>query len=306
MSKKVLVMMGGFSSEREVSLVSGQGIAEALKKKGYEVIPHDLNDVRKFIDVLREEKPDVVFNALHGNWGEDGEIQGFLDVLQIPYTHSGMRASAIGMDKSVTKKICIAHGIKVPFGEKTTYGEFKSEGTMITMPYVVKPVCDGSSVGVFIVETEDDLNNVHYDSDDELILIEKYIAGRELTCAVFEGKALAVTELRPKVDFYDYEAKYTSGMTEHILPAELPEDITATCMRYAERLHNKLDCNTLSRCDFRYNQEDGVVLLEINTNPGMTPLSLVPEQAKYCGISYEELCVKLVENATCRKLPKVY
>lgn len=305
MSKKVLVMMGGFSSEREVSLVSGRGVAEALKEKGYDVIPYDLKDVSDFIRVLQEEKPDVVFNALHGNWGEDGEIQGFLDIMQIPYTHSGMRTSVIGMDKSITKKVCLAHGIKVPFGEKTTFGEFKNNGTMITMPYVIKPVCDGSSVGVFIVKSEEDLKNVAYNNEDEEILIEKFICGRELTCAVWDGEALAVTELCPKVDFYDYKAKYTNGMTEHVLPADLPEDVTSTCMRYAERLHKKLGCNTVSRCDFRYNPDDGVVLLEINTAPGMTPLSLVPEQAKYRGISYADLCSRLTENAACRKLPKI-
>lgn len=298
-------MMGGFSSEREVSLVSGRGVVEALKEKGYEVVPHDLKDIPEFIRVLQKEKPDVVFNALHGNWGEDGEIQGFLDMLQVPYTHSGMRASAIGMDKSITKKVCLAHGIKVPFGEKTTYREFKENGTMITMPYVLKPVSDGSSVGVFIIKSEEDLKNVHYDNDDDQILIEKFIDGRELTCAVLDGKALAVTELRAKVEFYNYEAKYTNGVTEHILPAPIPDDVAATCMRYAERLHQKLGCNTVSRCDFRYNPDDGVVLLEINTAPGLTSLSLVPEQAKFRGISYAELCAKLVENAACRKLPKI-
>lgn len=305
MSKKVLVMMGGFSSEREVSLISGQGVVKALKEKGYDVVPHDLKDTVEFINVLQTEKPDVVFNALHGNWGEDGEIQGFLDMLQIPYTHSGMRASVIGMDKSMTKKVCLAHGIKVALDEKMTFRSFKQKGTMVAMPYVVKPVSDGSSVGVFIVKSEQDLQAVHYDREETEILIEKFIDGRELTCAVLEGKALAVTELRAKVDFYNYEAKYTNGMTEHLLPAALPEEVTATCMRYAEKLHEKLGCNMVSRCDFRYNPEDGVVLLEINTAPGLTPLSLVPEQAKYCGIDYASLCEKLVEGASCRKLPIV-
>lgn len=305
MSKKVLVMMGGFSSEREVSLVSGKGIAEALREKGYEVIPYDLKDAAEFIKVLQNEKPDVVFNALHGNWGEDGEVQGFLDMLQIPYTHSGVKPLAVSMDKNLTKLFAKSNGIKIADDEKTTYAAFKKNGTSLKMPYVVKPVSDGSSVGVFIVKSEDDLKNVFYDDDDKEILVEKFISGRELTCAVFDGKALAVTELRPKVDFYDYKAKYTNGMTEHVLPAELPEEVTATCMHYAERLHEKLGCNMVSRCDFRYNPDDGVVLLEINTAPGMTPLSLVPEQAKYRGISYADLCSRLVENAACRKLPKI-
>lgn len=304
MSKKVLVMMGGFSSEREVSLVSGQGVVEALKSKNYEVVPHDLKDARRFIMVLEQEKPDAVFNALHGNWGEDGEIQGFLDMMQIPYTHSGLKASVIGMDKTMTKKIAAENGIKVAVGQKMTFGDFKKNGTNIAVPYVVKPVCDGSSVGVYIVKTTADLSNVVYDSEDTQILIEKYIAGRELTCAVLDGKALAVTELRAKTGFYDYQAKYTNGMTEHILPAELPPEVERTCKNYAERLHAALECNTVSRCDFRYNEEDGVVLLEINTAPGLTPLSLVPEQAKYCGISYSDLCEKLVEKASCRKLSK--
>lgn len=305
MSKKVLVMMGGFSSEREVSLVSGEGVVNALKEKGYDVIAFDLKDPKAFVDTLNTQKPDVIFNALHGNWGEDGEIQGFLDVMQIPYTHSGLRASAIGMDKEITKKVCAANGIKVPLGEKSSYGNFKKNGTIISMPYVIKPVADGSSVGVFIIKSLEDLEIVHYEDDNTPILIEKYIDGKELTTAVLDGKALAVTELRAKVDFYDYNAKYTTGMTEHVLPADLPEGATATCLRYAEKLHKILGCNTVSRCDFRYNEKDGVVLLEINTNPGLTPLSLVPEQAKYCGISYADLCATLVENAQCRKLPKI-
>lgn len=306
MSKKVLVMTGGFSAEREVSLVSGQGVVEALKEKGYDVVSHDLKNIPEFIRVLQKEKPDAVFNALHGNWGEDGEIQGFLDMLQVPYTHSGMRASAIGMDKFLTKLLAKSNGIKIADDEKMTYASFKKNGPSLDMPYVVKPVADGSSVGVFIIRSEDDLKKVHYESDDEPILIEKYIEGRELTCAVLDGKALAVTELCAKAEFYNYEAKYTNGVTTHILPAQIPEDVEAVCMRYAECLHQKLGCNTVSRCDFRYNPEDGVVLLEINTAPGLTPLSLVPEQAKYRGISYGELCAKLVENAACRKLPDVF
>lgn len=302
MQKKVLVVMGGFSSEREVSLVSGKGVCDALTQKGYNVIPFTLNNVYEFIEVLKKEKPDAVFNALHGNWGEDGEIQALLDLLQIPYTHSGMKASVLGMDKALTKLVCERYGIKVAKGEEKTFGEYKKFGTQIKIPYVVKPASDGSSVGVFIVKNEEDAKKVFYEDDAKEIIIEEFIDGHELTCAVLNGKALAVTEMQAKCSFYDYTAKYTDGMTMHVLPAPIPENATKTCMAYAEKLHQKLGCKMLSRCDFRYNEKDGVVLLEINTAPGMTPLSLVPEQAKYCGISYADLCAQLVENAECRHL----
>lgn len=184
--------MGGFSAEREVSLVSGQGAAEALRSCGYEVVAHDLRDVREFIRVLEAEKPDAVFNALHGNWGEDGEIQGLLDLLQVPYTHSGLSASALGMDKFLTKEICRGLGIKVANGERMTVRAFRERATDLPMPYVVKPVSDGSSVGVFIVHSAADLEQVHYDDDGLEVLAERYVPGRELTCAVIGGKAYAV------------------------------------------------------------------------------------------------------------------
>ena len=302
MTKKVLVMMGGFSAERDVSLVSGKGVAEALRKKGYDVLEHDLKDVRVFLNVLSQEKPDVVFNALHGNWGEDGEIQGLLDLLQIPYTHSGLLASAVGMHKDITKKICEDIGIKVARGQKMRVADFFEKKNSIAFPFVVKPVCDGSSVGVYIIKKEDDLKNVLYPNPDTEVLVEDFIEGKELTCMCLDGKAYVVTEMRPKTQFYDYDAKYTDGMTEHVLPADIPEEAASLCKEYAEKLHKALGCNTVSRCDFRYNPKDGVVFLEINTHPGMTPLSLVPEQARFVGISYEDLCAKFVENATCRKL----
>lgn len=302
MVKKVLVVMGGFSSEREVSLISGQGVFEALKTLSYDVIAYDLTDVNDFIDTLRREKPDVVFNALHGNFGEDGTIQGFLDLMQIPYTHSGLKASAIGMDKDLTKEIAQRVGVKVAKSEKMTVREFFSQGTTIPMPYVLKPVSDGSSVGVYIVHNEDDLKRVAYMDDNLDVLVEQYIEGREFTAMVLEGKSYVVTELVTKLEFYDYQAKYTNGMTEHVLPAKVEPDVAATCLRYAEDVHFALGCNMISRSDFRYNPQDGVVFLEINTNPGLTPLSLVPEQAKYVGISYEQLCHKLVESAACHKM----
>ncbi len=304
MSKKVLVLSGGFSAEREVSLVSGSKAAEALRSCGYRVIEHDLADVPAFIRVLEQEKPDVVFNALHGNWGEDGEIQGLLDLLQIPYTHSGLKASAIGMDKELTKLVCRSLGLKVAADEKTTLYDFRDKGTSMAMPYVIKPVCDGSSVGVYIIRTPADLAAIDYSGGDHEILVEKYIEGRELTVAVLNGRALTVTEMRPKSGFYDYKAKYTEGMTDHIIPAEIPAAAFDTALRYAERLHRALGCNTVSRTDMRYNEKDGLVVLEINTNPGLTPLSLVPEQFKHTGGSYEELCRILVENARCRKMSR--
>lgn len=302
MTKKVMVLMGGFSSEREVSQNSGKAVAEALRKKGYNVIEHNLTDSKKLIDELNSEKPDVVFNALHGNWGEDGTIPALLDLLQIPYTHSGMTASCIGMNKYLTKLIAEEAGIKTAFGSKMTAKEFISIGATLPRPFVVKPVSDGSSVGVFIVEKPEDIFKIRYNDPTMELLVEKYIAGLELTVMCYQGKAHVVTEMRALEGFYNYTNKYTSGKTEHILPAPLPKDVQKTCLNYAETIHNRLGCKTVSRSDFRYNPEDGVVFLEINTHPGMTNLSLVPEQAKYIGVSYEDLCATLVEEAGCRPL----
>lgn len=300
MSKKVLVLKGGFSAEREVSLVTGDGVEKALGHKGYEVISFDLTNVWDLIAFIQREKPDVVFNALHGNWGEDGEIQAFFDMLQIPYTHSGMKASLLGMDKVLTRLKAQECGIKVAEAQKFTFAEYKNKGTDINFPYVLKPVADGSSVGVFIVQNEQDAAKVAYPSDNTELLCERYIKGKELTVMVWKGKASVVTELKPSVEFYDYQAKYTNGMTQHILPADIPNSATKIALHNAEKIHTALGCSMLSRSDFRYNEQDGVVFLEINTNPGMTPLSLVPEQAKFMGVSYEDLCAELVENAQCR------
>ena len=302
MSKKVLLLSGGFSSEREVSLSASKDIEKALLSKGYKVVVHDLQNTWDFVDVLKKEKPDVVFNGLYGNWGEDGAIQGMLDLLQIPYTHSGMHASLVGMDKHLTKYVAKTCGIRVAQSQKMTAREFFKNGTVVPMPYVVKPISDGSSVGVFIVREQEDILRVKYKNIYTEVLVEKYIPGHELTVMCLEDKAHVVTELKASNDFYDYNAKYTSGKTEHVLPAEVPYEVSEICKAYAEKLHQALGCNTLSRVDMRWNEEDGVVLLEINTNPGMTALSLAPEQAKYVGISYEDLCEKLVEGAKCRKM----
>lgn len=302
MTKKVMILMGGFSSEREVSLTSGKAVEKALKKQGYETISHDLKDTKQLLQVLNKEKPDVVFNALHGNWGEDGTIPALLDLLQIPYTHSGLSASNVGMNKHLTKLIATNANIKTPFGNKMTAKEFITIGATIARPFVVKPVSDGSSVGVFIVKNPEDIFKIRYDDPNTELLVEKYIEGQELTVSCFKGKAKVVTELKPQTDFYNYQNKYSQGATEHIIPANIPEDVKELCLSYAEIMHNKLGCHTVSRSDFRYNPKDGVVFLEINTHPGMTSLSLVPEQARYLGISYEELCQTLVEEATCRPL----
>lgn len=302
MTKKVMVLMGGFSSEHDVSLQSGASVAKALTKKGYSVVEHNLSDSKKLINELNKEKPDVVFNALHGNWGEDGTIPALLDLLQIPYTHSGMSASCIGMNKYLTKLIAEKAGIQTATGRKMTAKEFITVGATLPRPFVVKPISDGSSVGVFIVEKPEDIFKIRYDDPTTEILVEKYIAGQELTVMCYQGKAHVVTEMKALEGFYDYTNKYTTGKTQHILPANLPEDAAKTCLKYAETIHNNLGCKTVSRSDFRYNPEDGVVFLEINTHPGMTALSLVPEQAKYLGISYEDLCANLVEEAACRPL----
>ena len=302
MTKKVMVVMGGFSSEKEVSISSGKNVVSALKKKKYNVIEHNLKDTKKFLAELNAQKPDVVFNALHGNWGEDGTIPALLDLLQIPYTHSGMSASVIGMNKYLTKLIASKAGIKTALGKKMTAREFIKIASTIERPFVVKPVSDGSSVGVYIVKKPEDIFKIRYTDPETELLVEKYIDGRELTVMCYQGKAHLVTELKTVKGFYDYKHKYTADETRHILPADLPPKVTKTCLSYAEKIHKKIGCKTVSRSDFRYNPEDGVVFLEINTHPGMTALSLVPEQAKYIGISYEDLCQNLVEEATCRPL----
>ncbi|MBR1600148.1 MAG: D-alanine--D-alanine ligase [Alphaproteobacteria bacterium] len=301
MAQKILLLYGGFSAEREVSISAKDDIASALTAKGYKVIEHNLTNVWNLLETIKNTNPDVVYNGLYGNWGEDGEIQSFLDMLQIPYTHSSAKSSVLGMDKDLCKLIALQNGVKVARGVKTTFAEYQKNGSPLKFPYVVKPVSDGSSVGVFIVRNKQDEKSVNYANENAEILVEEYISGRELTAMCLAGKAYCVTELKAKNDFYDYYAKYTSGMTEHILPAPIDENVENTCKQYAEIMHKALNCNTLSRCDFRYNPQDGVVFLEINTNPGMTKLSLVPEQARYIGISYADLCDKLIKNATYRQ-----
>jgi D-alanine-D-alanine ligase len=295
--------MGGWSSEREVSLVTGKGVCDALQTLGYRVTPIDMG--RDVATVLAGARPDVVFNALHGTPGEDGSVQGMLDLMGIPYTHSGLATSVIAIDKVLTKQALVPFGIPMP-GGMTVKSKALFEGDPLNRPYVVKPVNEGSSVGVAIV-TEDGNYGKPIGRDVpgpwqqfEELLVEPFIRGRELTVAVLADRALCVTELLPVKGFYDYDAKYTEGLTTHICPAQVPEEIARAMMGYALKAHRVLGCKGASRSDFRWDDEkgpEGIFLLEVNTQPGMTPLSLVPEQARHCGISYEQLVDILVKGA---------
>ncbi|WP_109357567.1 D-alanine--D-alanine ligase [Sphingorhabdus sp. EL138] len=299
----VAVLMGGWSAEREVSLMSGNGVADALEKNGHRVSRIDMD--RNVAMVIDSIKPDVVFNALHGCPGEDGTVQGMFDLMQIPYTHSGRVTSVIAIDKELTKQQLVPAGIPMPEG-KMVKSKDVFEADPLPRPYVLKPVNEGSSVGVAIITDQGNYGNPigrdvsgPWQEFDEL-LAEPFIKGRELTTAVVGGKALCVTELKPKAGFYDYDAKYTEGLTEHICPAEIPAEIEKLCLDYALRAHQVLGCKGTSRTDYRWDDElgaDGLFVLETNTQPGMTPLSLVPEQAKQMGISYEELVEMIVREA---------
>ena len=299
----VAVLMGGWASERPVSLMSGNGVADALESRGHRVTRIDMD--REVALRLHEVKPDVVFNALHGVPGEDGTVQGLMDLMGIPYTHSGLQTSVIAIDKELTKHALVPHGVPMP-GGRIVRSEELFEGDPLARPYVLKPVNEGSSVGVAIITTESNYGNpIRRDAEGpwqrfETLLAEPYIRGRELTAAVLGDRALMVTELVPKSGFYDFDAKYTEGMTEHVCPAQIPPEITQLCLDYALKAHRLLGCRGTSRSDFRWDDEqglEGLFLLETNTQPGMTPLSLVPEQAKHCGIDYAELVEIVVEDA---------
>ena len=299
----VAVLMGGWSNERPVSLMSGNGVADALERVGYQVSRVDMD--RNVAQVLTSLRPDVVFNALHGVPGEDGSVQGMLDLMDIKYTHSGMVTSVIAIDKELTKQRLVPAGVPMPKGTMVK-SESLYNGDPIPRPYVLKPVNEGSSVGVAIVTNEGNYGNpIARDAvgpwqEFKELLAEPFIKGRELTVAVLDGKALCVTELKPKSGFYDFDAKYTDGMTDHICPAEIPSDVADYMMELALKCHQLLGCKGASRTDFRWDDElgkDGIFVLETNTQPGMTPLSLVPEQAKYIGISYEELVDLIVREA---------
>ena len=299
-----VVLMGGWSSEREVSLTSGRGVAEALRERGWSNVT-ELDMDRDVARRLAELKPDVVFNALHGTPGEDGTVQGMMDLMGLRYTHSGLETSVIAIDKELTKMVLVPHGIRMPAGRMVTSETLFREDPM-ARPYVLKPVNEGSSVGVAIVTADGNYGSPigrdvegpwhHFDE----LLAEPFVKGRELTVAVMGGEAMGVTELKPVAGFYDYDAKDTDGLTVHVCPAEVPDGVANAMMDIAAKAHRLLGCKGASRSDFRWDDEQGeagIYLLEVNTQPGMTPLSLVPEQARLKGISYGELVERLIQEA---------
>lgn len=295
---KVVVLMGGPSAEREVSLSSGRECAAALRDAGYDVVEVDAGpDVAAR---LIEIAPDAVFNALHGRWGEDGAVQGILEWLQIPYTHSGILASALTLDKQRTKDVYRKVGLPVVDSVLASADDVRKAHVM-PPPYVVKPYNEGSSVGIYIVA--EDANGPPQLADDmpAQVMVEAFAPGRELTTTVMGDRALTVTDIITE-GWYDYHAKYAPGGSRHVLPADIPQEIFDACMDYAVRAHDALGCRGISRTDFRWDETrglDGLILLETNTQPGMTPTSLTPEQAAYVGITFPQLCGWMVEDASC-------
>lgn len=305
---RVVVLMGGPSAEREVSLSTGQGCAEALRGEGFDVIEVDAGEVFAGAELcarLAEIKPDVVFNALHGRWGEDGCVQGLLEWLRIPYTHSGVLASALAMDKARAKDTFRAHGLPVVDSVIAPKARVMAEHVMPT-PYVVKPNNEGSSVGVYLVnETANGPPQLSDDMPDD-VMVETFAPGRELTTTVLgdnpgDPGALTVTDILTD-GWYDYDAKYKPGGSSHVVPADVPQEIFDACLDMATRAHKALGCKGVSRTDFRWDEArglDGLIILETNTQPGMTPTSLTNEQAEKIGMSFGKLCRWLVENASC-------
>jgi D-alanine-D-alanine ligase len=299
----IAVLMGGWSAERPVSLQSGAGVADALESRGHRVTRIDMD--RDVAARLAEARPDLVFNALHGSPGEDGTVQGMMDLMGLRYTHSGLATSVIAIDKVLTKQALVPHGVPMPGGRIVKSADLY-ERDPLPRPYVLKPVNEGSSVGVAIVTADGNYGDPisphatgPWQAFDEL-LAEPYIRGRELTTAVLGDRALGVTELKPKNGWYDFDAKYTDGLTEHVCPAQIPDEIADACKSLALEAHRLLGCKGASRSDFRWDDErgvDGLFLLEVNTQPGMTPLSLVPEQGRHVGMDYADLVQAIVDEA---------
>jgi D-alanine-D-alanine ligase len=296
---RIAVLMGGLSAEREVSLSSGRECAKALRVAGYEVVEVDAGP--DLPARLADAKPDICFNALHGRWGEDGCVQGMLEWLGIPYTHSGVLASALAMDKSKAKDAYRAAGLPV-VESRIVHRDDVAKGHVLPAPYVVKPNNEGSSVGVYIVRPGQNAPILSSDMP-ETVMVESYAPGRELTVSVLGDRALCVTDIITD-GWYDYDAKYRPGGSRHEVPARLPAEITEACLDYALRAHRALGCRGLSRTDFRWDEERGLaglILLETNTQPGMTPTSLAPEQAAHLGILFPDLCRWIVEDASCNR-----
>jgi D-alanine-D-alanine ligase len=295
---KVAVLMGGLSAEREVSLVSGRACASALREAGFNVIEVVAGlDLAMQLDALQ---PDVVFNALHGRWGEDGCVQGILEWMRIPYTHSGVLASALAMDKARSKDVFASVGLPIVVSRLASSAEVRAQHVMAP-PYVVKPNNEGSSVGIYIVHEAANGPPQLADTMPEVVMVEAYAPGRELTTTVMGERALCVTDILTS-GWYDYDAKYKPGGSRHVLPADLPTAVTEACLDYAVRAHKALGCRGLSRTDFRWDEArglEGLILLETNTQPGMTPTSLAPEQAGHVGVSFPDLCRWIVEDASC-------
>ena len=301
--KRIAVLMGGRSAEREVSLSSGRGVMKALAEEGFDPVMVDPGD--NVGDQLFRAKPDAAFNALHGRFGEDGTVQGLLELMRIPYTHSGVLASALAMHKERTKDVYRAAGL--PVVKSIVVDRMKAAAShLMEPPYVVKPVNEGSSVGVFIIRKGDNRPPAALGSDtwnlSNEMMVEEYVPGRELTVSVMGDRPLGVTEIVTDLEFYDYEAKYAPGGSRHILPAKLSAAVSAEAMELAVKAHQALGCRGVTRTDFRYDEsrsKSQLILLETNTQPGMTPTSLVPEQAAHLGISYAKLCRWMVEDASC-------
>ena len=303
---KVLVLHGGVSEEKEVSNSTAKSCIEALNQTNLNVQAVSINsaNIHEFTEIVKTKNPDVIFNALHGGIGEDGTIQGLFETLKIPYTHSGVLPSAMAMDKFISKKIFKASGLPV-IEDILLIGGNQLNRIPFAPPFVIKPNNGGSSVGIHFIKCEEQIEEVRrFASDqDRKYLLEKYIPGRELTVAVLNGRPLTVTDIVTD-DWYNYDAKYKSGGSEHLVPADIPQEIFDLCINYAVTAHNSLGCRGITRSDFRWNEKngkEGLYLLELNTQPGMTKTSLVPEQAKYIGLDLQYICLELIKDASCNK-----
>ncbi len=306
MKKKVVVLMGGFSEEREVSLSSAKGVLKALHELGHEAISLDVTrNMEKVVQSLECHKPDVVLNILHGRWGEDGCIQGLLEMMGIPYSHSGVLGSALSMNKIVARKMCEMNGIRIPEGRVGKI-EDACAGRIMEPPFVIKPVGEGSSVGVYIILDEKSVrpDPQNWLFEDE-VLVERYIPGREIQVAVLGGIPRGAIEIQPEGTFYDYEAKYTDGKAVHLMPAPIHSEVYAQVLEWAGKAHRVLECRGVTRSDFRYDDTQGepgvLYYLETNPQPGLTPLSLVPEIVAHEGMSYAQLVQWMVEDASCQR-----